>query len=117
MLFSIGERLADCYYHTYHTFVPNCHSEIIFSYSLNELKYIKEIIKMLQPFREVTDELQRDSETVGSIIPAFLDLRYKMEELSRPSGCISHHREIAAILLKSFENMFMTMVSFYLVIF
>ena len=59
---------------------------------------------MLQPFREVTDELQRDSETVGSIIPAFLDLRYKIEELSRPSGCIPHHREIAVILLKSLET-------------
>ena len=85
--------------------------------ALTKDRSLQEIIKRLQPFQEATDEFQRDSETVGSVIPAFLDLRYKMEELSRPSGCISHHREIAAILLKSFENMFMTMVSFYLVIF
>jgi len=47
-----------------------------------EMKVLKEIISLLQPFQQATDELQGDYETVGGVIPAFLDIKTKLTQIS-----------------------------------
>ena len=46
------------------------------------MKVLKEIISLLQPFQQATDELQGDFETVGGVIPAFLDIKTKLTQIS-----------------------------------
>lgn len=43
-----------------------------------DIKILKEIILILIPFQEATDELQGDYETIGSVIPVYLDLSNKV---------------------------------------
>lgn len=43
-----------------------------------ETKMLKELILILEPFKEATDDFQADHESVGNAIPAYLDMRNKM---------------------------------------
>lgn len=43
-----------------------------------ELKIIKEIITILEIFEEASDDFQADYETVGNVVPAYLDLLAKV---------------------------------------
>ena len=46
--------------------------------SLLEIKRLKEVILILTPFKEATDDFQGDYETAGIVVPAYLDLLNKM---------------------------------------
>lgn len=74
------------------------------SFSALEIKLLREVIKLLKPFQEATDEMQKDSETIGSVVPAYLDLRNKMQDFSKAGGYITHNKEVAATLRKSLET-------------
>lgn len=39
---------------------------------------LKELVLILEPFQEATDDLQADYETLGNVIPAYLDLLNKV---------------------------------------
>ncbi len=44
------------------------------SLSAIQLKCLRELVVLLGPFKNATDAFQEDSETVGLVIPFFLDL-------------------------------------------
>ena len=81
--------------------------------SREELRLIKELTFILEPFKEATDELQKDSETVGSLVPAIVDLKNKMtqfsDETDKPnpiSACISFAKDLLDSLEKRFTFVF-----------
>ena len=43
----------------------------------NDNRDLRELIKLLQPIQRATDKFQKDSETVGTVTPVYLDLRKK----------------------------------------
>ena len=51
-----------------------------------QVEMLKELIILLGPFQQATDVLQRDKETVGLVIPAYLDMLNKctMDPLKNP---------------------------------
>lgn len=69
-----------------------------------ELKIIKELIIILEPFLDATDEWQRDFESIGSVIPAFCHIRNMMTEFSKPVSRTSICRDVAKELLESLER-------------
>ena len=78
---------------------------------------LKELVLILEPFQEATDDLQADYETLGNVIPAYLDLLNKVsltrEEDDRTAinnpksplaGKILHCADLAEALKKSLES-------------
>ena len=43
--------------------------------SAYELLVLKELIALLKPFKQATDDFQADFESIGNVIPAFLGLK------------------------------------------
>ncbi|KZS04934.1 Uncharacterized protein APZ42_032015 [Daphnia magna] len=43
-----------------------------------EIKQLKEVVLVLTPFQEATDDFQGDNETIGTVVPAFIDLLNKV---------------------------------------
>jgi hypothetical protein len=75
------------------------------------------LVLILEPFQEATDDLQADYETLGNVIPAYLDLLNKVsltrEEdegtlINNPksplAGKIHHCADLAEALKKSLES-------------
>ena len=78
---------------------------------------LKELVLILEPFQEATDDLQADYETIGNVIPAYLDLLNKVsltrEEddgtvINNPksplAGKIHHCADLAGALKISLET-------------
>ncbi|XP_045036214.1 zinc finger BED domain-containing protein 4-like isoform X2 [Daphnia magna] len=78
---------------------------------------LKELVLILEPFQEATDDLQADYETLGNFIPAYFDLLNKVsltrEEddgtlINNPksplAGKINHCADLAEALKKSLES-------------
>ncbi|KZS07363.1 putative Zinc finger BED domain-containing protein 4 [Daphnia magna] len=78
---------------------------------------LKELVLILEPFQEATDDLQADYELLGNVIPAYLDLINKVsltrEEddgtvIKNPksplAGKIHHCTDLAEALKKSLES-------------
>lgn len=51
-----------------------------------ELNILKELILLLQPFEEASDDYQADYESTGTVIPAYLDLVNKVTLTVKSSG-------------------------------
>lgn len=69
-----------------------------------DIKILKELVLLLEPFKEATDELQADYETLGCVIPAYLDMLNKVsfsESQSPLAGKIVYCKEVARALKKS----------------
>lgn len=81
-----------------------------------DIKILKEILLILEPFEEVTDNFQADFETIGSVVPAYIDLLNKvtlttesrgtviLNPLSPLAGKISHCKNLAATFKLSLEK-------------
>lgn len=82
-----------------------------------EFKILKELMLLLEPFEEATDEFQADYETLGSVIPAYLDMLVKVTlsvkdstgmDVPNPesplAGKIHHCKEVANALRASLEK-------------
>ena len=72
-----------------------------------EIKVLREVVIILQPFTEATDEFQADYESVGLVIPAYLDMKNKMSvtDSSCPiAGKIHYCADVADALLTSLET-------------
>jgi uncharacterized protein YPO0396 len=82
-----------------------------------ELKIIKELLLLLEPFEEATDDFQADYETLGNVIPAYIDMLTKVSltvldangkevfNLNSPlAGKIQHCKEVAKALKESLEK-------------
>lgn len=54
-----------------------------------ELKLLKEVIIILTPFQEATDDYQGDFETMGTAIPAYIDLVNKVTLTVESNGITS----------------------------
>lgn len=76
-----------------------------------ELSVLKELIALLKPFKQATDDFQADFESIGNVIPVFLGLktalqltvkdRYGVDSpnpASNLSKTIRHLKNIAAAL-------------------
>jgi hypothetical protein len=75
-------------------------------FSAIELKILKELVFLLQPFDLATKELQGNFETVGGVIPAYLDIKNKLTKsvgISRNSSSsqMLYCKKIAEALLSS----------------
>lgn len=73
------------------------------------LKILRELIFILRPVKEATDEFQKDAETVGSVIPAIEELKKKLKVFSDPinvNNPISVCESFAKALLDSLEKRF-----------
>lgn len=75
-------------------------------FSYRELKIVKELISILQPFQETTDEWQRDSETIGTVIPAYLHMKNTLNGFVRPGSLVSICKDFAKALLNSLDRRF-----------
>ena len=74
-----------------------------------DLKSVKEVTLILESIKEATDEFQKDSETVSSVVPAIVDLTNKMEvfaDPSNPNNKISVCHDFAKALLDSLKKRF-----------
>lgn len=69
-----------------------------------ELKILKEVIMILQPFLEATDEWQRDTESIGSVIPAYCHLKNVLQDYSKPVSNVTYCKAFAKTLLASLEK-------------
>ena len=66
------------------------------------VKVLREVVIILQPFTEATDDFQADYESVGLVIPAYLDMKNKMSvtDSSCPiAGKIHYCADVADALL------------------
>lgn len=73
-------------------------------FSSNELKIVKELVTILKLFQEATDEWQRDSESIGTVISAYLDMRNTLIELVKPGSLVVICKEFARTLLQSLKR-------------
>lgn len=69
-----------------------------------ELKIIKELVMILQPFLEATDEWQRDFQSVGSVIPAYLHMRNTLVTFCKPGSGVVRCKSFAQDLLDSLDR-------------
>lgn len=81
-----------------------------------EIKILKELLLILHPFEEASDDYQADYESIGSVIPAFLDMLNKVtltkesdgETIQNPlsplAGKISSCKALADSLKESLER-------------
>ena len=69
-----------------------------------ELKILEEIITILQPFIDATDEWQRDSESIGSVIPAYCHMRNTLLDCTRVGSKVTTCKKFAKTLLNSLET-------------
>jgi hypothetical protein len=83
-----------------------------------EIKIIRELILILEMFEEASDDFQADYETVGNVIPAYLDMVNKLSitverngtEVPNPksplTGKITNFKAVAKGLLASLTSRF-----------
>ena len=83
-----------------------------------EIKMIRELILILEMFEEASDDFQADYETVGNVIPAYLDMSNKLSitmdrngvDVPNPKsplcGKINHCKAVAKGLLTSLNSRF-----------
>ncbi len=76
----------------------------VFTY--REVKILKEIVMILQPFQEATDEWQRDFQSVGTVIPAYLHMRNTLSDFIRPGSVVVHCKSFAKDLMESLDRRF-----------
>jgi len=82
-----------------------------------ELNILKELILLLQPFEEASDDYQADYESTGSVIPAYLDLVNKVtltiktasgavlpNPLSPFTGKVTHCKAVATALQDALQT-------------
>lgn len=69
-----------------------------------DMKTLKVLMLLLIPFRQATDEWQKEHETLGSVIPSYCDMVNKLKELVKPRGPIVHCILVAKELLRSLES-------------
>jgi len=82
--------------------------------SAYELLVLKELIALLKPFKQATDDFQADFESIGNVIPAFLGLKTGLlltikdrhgvdvpNPASNLSKTIKHLKNVPAALEKS----------------
>ena len=69
-----------------------------------ELKILEEIITILQTFIDATDEWQRDSESIGSVIPAYCHMRNTLLDCTRVGSKVTTCKKFAKTLLNSLET-------------
>lgn len=51
-----------------------------------EIKQLKEVVMVFPPFQETTDDFQGDNETIGTVVPAFIDLLNKVTLTIKSKG-------------------------------
>ena len=71
-----------------------------------EIRIIKELIEILKPFAEATDEWQKDFQSVGTVIPGYLHLKYGLTAQSQPGSSIKICKAFAGSLLNSLDRRF-----------
>ena len=69
-----------------------------------DLKMLEELILGLQPFQEATDEWQRDSQSVCTVIPAFLHMKNMLSEFISPGSNVSICKEFWKVLKESLDR-------------
>ena len=75
------------------------------SLSVKEMKVIKEVMLILQPFKEAKDAFQKEHESVGVVIPGYQLMVNTMTALSNPASVkITHCKDFAKCLLASLET-------------
>ena len=76
------------------------------AFSFHELKILKELVMILQPFQEATDEWQRDFQSVGTVIPAYLHMRNTLAGFCRPGSVVVYCKPFAKDLMESLDRRF-----------
>jgi hypothetical protein len=78
-----------------------------------DLRVVAELIRVLEPFKLATNLFQYDYETVGSVVPAIVDLQNKMNCFSDPTNpknpisfCIDFAKDLSISLEKRFAFVF-----------
>lgn len=87
--------------------------------SAYELSVLKELIALLKPFKQATDDFQADFESIGNVIPAFIGLKTALQltvkdrhgvdtpnPASNLAKTIKHLKNVAAALEKSLVSRF-----------
>ncbi|KZS06790.1 Uncharacterized protein APZ42_029636 [Daphnia magna] len=87
--------------------------------SAYELLVLKELVALLKPFKQASDDFQDDFESIGNVIPSFLGLRTTLclkikdrhgVEVPNPASTLSktikHLKNVAATLEKSLASRF-----------
>lgn len=75
-------------------------------FSFREIKIIRELIMVLKPFQEATDEWQKDFQSVGTVIPAYLHMKNTLNEFIKPGSTVSVCKDFAKALYQSLEKRF-----------
>lgn len=79
------------------------------SLSAIQLKCLRELVVLLGPFKNATDAFQEDSETVGLVIPFFLDLLNQCSldpKVNPDARLISSCKSVAEALRTSLQKRF-----------
>jgi len=76
------------------------------TFTFHELKILRELVMILQPFQEATDEWQRDFQSVGTVIPAYLHMRNTLASFCRPGSVVAHCKPFAKDLMDSLDRRF-----------
>ena len=74
------------------------------SLSVRETKLIKEVILVLQPFKDATDAFQKEHESVGEVIPGYQHMVNTMSDLTKNNSKLTHCKELARSLLTSLQT-------------
>ena len=75
-------------------------------FSFHEIKILKELVMILQPFQDTTDEWQRDFLSVGTNIPAYIHMRNTQNNFCKPGSGIVYCKQFAKSLLESLDRRF-----------